>query len=179
MNAKLAKLIRAASGWQHGAEYEPPELHRPMKMPAFETYDRTIREMGPVSPGAPTNLRAHKLFGIDPSCPEGYIVDRWIPRSGNRRCVTSHTVEKIRYMTDGKTPKLALLTKDTDPGAVPGAMMPVYHIIPCLKPVHLKAGSPKRVYKELKRLQQRIGLDALYARLEAEALEAEALGAGA
>lgn len=154
MNAKKAKLIRAAARYKHAAEYEEPVLHRVLQMQDYEKHTRTVREMGPVSPGAPTNIRVH---------PAGHET----PRAGARAMVTSREVEKIRYLP-GRPYHQEPVKALTHYNAETGAFEPVYMLIPAWKPIHLKAGSPKRVYRELKRLEQTVGLDALYQRLESE-----------
>lgn len=173
MNAKTAKLIRRAAAYRPraGTEYAPLELHRVLRMPAFETHIRTIREMGPRSPGAPTNTRRELAF-IVRSAVNGQIGHReyrWVPRTGARASVVSKEVEKIRYLPDGKTPAKALMVKSDLEGARPDDMMPKYHLIPCAKPIRLKPACAKRVYRELKYLERIVGLEAIYRKLEAEA----------
>lgn len=178
MNAKTAKLLRkAAEHNNHAAEYEEVKLHHPGQMPAFETYERTIREMGPVSPGAPTNLRFVALDTLQRELPENVLMKHqgkqqlgyWVSRAGSRRYVVSHTIEKIRYNVDGKTPRKPLLSLDPKTGEY----SPQYIIIPITRPIELKLGSSKRVYRQLKRLERTIGLDALSKKLGDEAAGAQ------
>lgn len=159
------KQLRRAAAYRPGrdkTEYEKPAMHHMAEHPVFETHKRVIRELGPVVRGESPNYKTH--------------TDRWgntfdRPISGHHRFVVKREVEKIIMGLDGKTPlhpKL-VLTKMPD-GTVQHKVQTT--LVPVAKPRRLKAGSPRRVYQTLKRLEKRIGLDAVFAQLEKESLAA-------
>lgn len=137
MNGRKAKMLRKAAEYQAHSlvEYEPVQMHHWASVPTFEQHTRTVREMGPVSPGAPTTER------------------NGVPRAGERRFVTSKQVTKTRYMADGKTPAKLCMNAKGEPDLA---------IWPVVKPVHIKAGTPRRVYQGLKVLDRKVGLDKLF-----------------
>ena len=140
------KMLRRAAEYRprrDKTEYEPPAVHHMAEHPVFETHKRVIRGLGPVVRGESPNEK-----------PNGRLI------SGQNRFVVSREVEKIRYGADGKTPFKPLLDSM---GKV--RMM----LVPVAKPRRLKAGSPRRVYQTLKRLEKQVGLDAVFKQLEKEA----------
>jgi len=146
MNAKKCKMLRKAAGFGL-VEYDRPEMHHVAGMPHWRTYERTVREMGPVSPGAPTNTR------------------HGIPRAGERRCVVTKTVTSI--LRSGKAPVAVMEPhKDPETGAVTmrQSVMPY----PVSKPIRLKKGSPRAVYQDMKRMEAHEGIDKVFAQLLAE-----------
>jgi hypothetical protein len=77
------------------------------------------------------------------------------------------TVTKILYAKDGKTPlrpKFQLVKVEV-PGKPEGEQVirPVTQLIPILAPIRLKKGSPKALYRRLKKLDRSAGLDNIYA----------------
>lgn len=171
MNARKARMLRNAAGYRPGrepAKYGKPELQRVDQMPTFEKYTRTIREIGPVSPGAPTNERK-VCVGYSKSGTHPWVRhDAWVPRSGARAVVVSREVEKIRYKPDGKTPYKQVFNTRKDEATGLVVIEPVYELIPVWKPVRLEPKSPKGLYRHLKKLERTVGLDRLFAKLLAE-----------
>lgn len=147
------KMLRRAAEYRPGrdkTEYEKPAIHHLSEHPTFETHTRVIRELGPVDPSLPVRYKTR--------------TDRWGNHivkaiSGQRRRVVSREVTKIIMGKDGKTPLTILLDSHGKPRT---------QLVPVAKPRRLKAGSPRRVYKTLKRLEKRVGLDAVFAQLEKE-----------
>lgn len=88
-------------------------------------------------------------------------------------CIVGLPVEKIRYAQDGRTPAKPILISERLKNEASGKAFTVSRqateLIPIAKPRRLKAGSPRAVYKLMKRLERRIGLDNVYAQLAAEA----------
>lgn len=147
MNLKLAKFIRKAAEYRprEGTEYEAPALHTIARMPLFETRTHVIRELGPVVPGKLPNPG----------------------RDGARRYVVERTITNIVYSNDGKTPKTPLWTTMKDEHGVVH-QVPQTEFIPVAKPARLKKGSPKALYRFLKRLERTVGLEAMYDQLYRE-----------
>jgi len=88
----------------------------------------------------------------------------WDPKT---RQYLRHTVTKILYARDGKTPrrpKFQLVNMEV-PGKPEGeqVLRPVTQLIPILAPVRLKKGTPKALYRLLKKLDRSAGLDNIYA----------------
>ena len=174
MSSKF-KIMRAASGYHPGrtkVEYEAPQLRHFGEMPMYETHERTIRELGPHT--------ARRKPSIKRTCIERGIYDdgtpwehfRSRPRSGTYRRIVKRIVTKILYAKDGKTPrwpKLQLVKLEV-PGKLEGeqVLRPVTQLIPISAPVRLKQGSPKALYRTLKRLERTVGLDNVYAQMAKE-----------
>lgn len=175
------KMMRSASGYKPGtpAEYEPARLQHFGEMPKYETHTRTIRELGPVIPsyaaGTNTKDTCRRVVYWDES--NGSIVEQHFGRtkviSGGRREVLTRTVTKIIMSADGKTPRSPKinLVKREIVGKPEGLLvaMPVTELIPIGAPVRLKKGSPKAIYRMLKRIERTVGLDSYYARMAKEA----------
>ena len=142
MNPKTAKQIRRAAGYVPGApvEYEKPELHHLAHMPKFQTHTRIIREMGLPIPGQLPN---------------------W-PCSGPRRRVESREVTKIQYKLNGTEPVAPIWAEQKDPETGKSYFRPQTEFIPITKPVRLLKGSPKALYRIMKRIEKAVGLDRLY-----------------
>ena len=145
MNAKKCKMLRKAAGFGP-VEYEKPELHHAAHMPQYQTYERVIREMGAVNPGAPTNTR------------------HGIPRAGERRYAGARIETWVRMDADGKTP-VVIIERRIDPKTGVVTMVPAIQPVLVPKPAHLKRGSPREVYKVMKRMEREEGIDRVFAQL--------------
>lgn len=165
MNAKKAKRIRAAASYHPGepAQYEKPAIHHLVTVPVYETHQRTIRTLDHKHqrPEANTKLLCGKYSF-------GFLDIRRRVISGSRATVTSHTVTKIKYKADGKTPLMPVLqyVKQED-----GTMGYVPHtaLLPISTPCRLAKGSARQVYKLLKKMERTIGLDNIYNQMMKEA----------
>ena len=93
----------------------------------------------------------------------------WDPK---RKKIVSRKVTKIRYGADGRTPLSPLMQLVDVPGGDPAKPekrhVPVTQLLSIAKPVRLKKGSPKAIYRMLKKLERTVGLDNVYAQLQAE-----------
>jgi hypothetical protein len=98
------------------------------------------------------------------------VLRTWDPKT---RKIISRTVEKTRYRADGKTPlgmKLRTVTKD---GKV--EVLPETTLLSVAKPIRLKKGTPKALYRLMKRLESTVGIDNIYkAVIDAEVANAPA-----
>ena len=97
----------------------------------------------------------------------------WDPE---RKQIVSRTVTKIRYGIDGRTPLSPQMQLIEVPGGDPTRPekrhVPVTQLLSIAKPVRLKKGSPKAIYRMLKKLQRTVGLDRVYDQLQTEMQEA-------
>lgn len=174
MNEKTAKRIRNAVAYHPGQpkEYEAPALHKLGQIPTYETYKRTIRELGPMLKGEVPNRRLRPFKGWDPEIGEHCTLFRSEFRSGTRRQVVTRTVEKIRYGRDGRTPLRPIMQIVDVPGGDPSMpkkiAVPQFMVIPIAKPVRLKKGTAKAVYRALKKIERTLGLDRFYAQIVEE-----------
>ena len=160
------KQMRSASGYRPGktaVEYEKLALHHAATVPVYETYERVIRELGPTLSGVKPNVRERRRWGL---LREEY-------RTGSVRHVVQRTVTKIRYGADGKTPLRPLMQLVDMPGGDPAqpkkVHIPQSQLIPIAAPIRLKKGSPKAIYRLLKKLEQTVGLDTIYAQMAKDA----------
>ena len=170
------KMIRAASGYQPGktpAAYEKLAMHHAATVPVYETYERVIRELGPSLSRRKASVRltcVQRGTYEDGTPWEQY---RARPRSGDFRRGVEHTVTKIRYGADGKTPlspKMHLVTLPGGDPTQPKQMhVPQTQLIPIAAPIRLKKGSPKAIYRLLKKLERAVGLDNVYRQMAQEA----------
>lgn len=166
--SKKFKMMRAAAGYQPGssAEYEKLTMHHAAQMSVYQTHTRTIRELGPVIKGKRPRMRARPL-------PDG----QWYSqiRTGVVRRVVSRTVEKIMYGRDGRTPLSPVWRLvDAPGGTAPESQkihVPQTQLIPIAAPIRLKKGSPKSVYRLLKRIERVVGLDVMFEQLRAAATQ--------
>lgn len=124
------------------AEYEKPKLHHIGRMPTFEKHVRVIRELGPVVPGAKRNYKLRQ---------EGWGAPIKRPINGQRRFVVSRKVEKVIMSTDGRTPRspIHVLQKDPQTGKQEHVLQTTLFPVQCQ--VLLKRGTPKMMYRHLKR----------------------------
>lgn len=164
MNDKTAKRIRKAASVRGSgpAIYKTPEIHHLAEAPVYITHTRTIRELGPVVRGALPNWRLRYWTGAHglPYCNERRC-------SGDVRRVVTRTVEKTRYRTDGKTPlgmRFRTVEKDGKPEVLPETTL-----LSVAKPLRLKPGTPRAIYRLMKRLERRVGLDTVFNKITAEA----------
>ena len=139
MSSKF-KIMRAASGYQRGKTKVEYEPPQLRHFGEMPVYETHERMLRTWDPKAQQYLR--------------------------------HTVTKILYARDGKTPrwpKLQLVKMEV-PGKPAGeqVLRPVTQLIPILAPVRLKKGSPKALYRTLKRLERTVGLDNIYAQMAKE-----------
>ena len=99
------------------------------------------------------------------------LVRAWDPK---RKEITTREVEKIIMAADGRTPRSPKLqlVKIEVPGKPEGRQIhePVTTLIPVLAPVRLKKGTPKAIYRLLKKLERNVGLDKVYAGMQKEAV---------
>jgi hypothetical protein len=99
--------------------------------------------------------------------------ERVITSMGARGLKLKRTVTKIRYGADGKTPLRPLMQLIEVPGGDPAkpekVHVPQSQLIPIAAPVRLKKGSPKALYRLLKKLERTVGLDKIYAQMAREA----------
>lgn len=131
MNAKKCKALRAHAGNLRAPRlYEQMQIHHLAEMPAWETYERVIHEMGP----------------------KGKVVSR--------------TETRIRRMMDGRTPAAPVLGPYTDPETKIVTQRQRVELVPVAKPIRLKKGSPRAVYKLMKRIEGKMGLGVALQRLQ-------------
>jgi hypothetical protein len=99
--------------------------------------------------------------------------ERVITSMGAQGVKLKRTVTKIRYGADGKTPLRPLMQLVDVPGGDPAhpekVHVPQSQLIPIAQPIRLKKGSPKAIYRLLKKLEQTVGLDNIYAQMAKEA----------
>ena len=99
--------------------------------------------------------------------------ERVITSMGARGVKLKRTVTKIRYGADGKTPLRPLMQLVDMPGGDPAqpkkVHIPQSQLIPIAAPIRLKKGSPKAIYRLLKKLEQTVGLDTIYAQMAKDA----------
>jgi len=141
MNDKTAKLLRKAAA---------------------------LRGAGPAIYAAP---EIHHLAEAPVYQTHQRVLRAWDPKD---RKIVTRTVEKIMYSKDGRTP-LSPLWKFVDK---PGTNLdkpekihvPQTQLLSITKPIRLKPGTPKAIYRTLKWLERQIGLDAVYAKLRTEGL---------
>ena len=99
--------------------------------------------------------------------------ERVITSMGPRGLKLKRTVTKIRYGADGKTPLRPLMQVVDMPGGDPAkpekVLVPQSQLIPIAQPIRLKKGSPKAIYRLLKKLDRSVGLDNIYAQMAKEA----------
>lgn len=148
----VTSLARKA-GYKPGktvAEYEKPKLHHIGRMPVFETRERTIRYLGPVVKGAKPNGKFVR----------GWYGPKLIP--GQRRFVLSRQVTKIILMPDGKTPKspIHVLQKNPSTGVQEHVLKTMLYPVACQ--ALLKRGTPKMLYRDLKRANAKLRTPHLY-----------------
>lgn len=88
----------------------------------------------------------------------------WDPR---KKKIVAKSVEKVLMSEDGRTPRSPkmILVKVEVPGKPEGEQrhLPQTELAPVGAPVRLKKGSPKQIYRMLKRLDRKVGLRKLYA----------------
>jgi len=101
-------------------------------------------------------LQLQRVLGMPQFEKHERTLRSWDPKEQK---ITTRTVEKIRYMPDGKTPAKPLLMSDGKPQV---------EFIPAAKPVRLKKGSAKQVYRMLKRMERTVGLDNVWQQLVEE-----------
>lgn len=88
------------------------------------------------------------------------VVRSWVPKLGR---IVAETITHLRMKREGRSMVPAAPTwhqvTDPDTGAV--SMQPQMTLVEVPKPRRLAAGSCRRVYKELKTLDRRFGLEAV------------------
>lgn len=165
MNGRKAKLLRAAASYKPArdrTEYEQAELQRVIGMALWEMHTRIVRTMGPISPGAPTNVREHTTGYT----PDGTRVFTLAPRAGERRTVVFEEVSKIRYNADGKTPHRAIMETKTDPLTGGVTLVQACSPAPVTKPARVLKGGPRWLYKLLKQMERKVGIDATFEKFQ-------------
>jgi len=95
--------------------------------------------------------------------------ERVVTSMGARGVKLKRTVTKIRYGADGKTPLRPLMqlveVPSGDPAKPEKVHVPQSQLIPIAQPIRLKKGSPKALYRLLKKLERTVGLDNIYAQM--------------
>ena len=155
----LMKECRSAAGYRPGkteVEYEKPKLHHVGRMPTFEQRERVLRELRAPVPE----------FHMKPNFKRSR--DRWgnirmKPISGQRRHVVERRVTKTIMSLDGRTPKHPIMVLQKNKETVKLEHVIQTTLFPVQAPVRLRAGSPKRIYRDLKRLERKHGLESIYA----------------
>jgi hypothetical protein len=175
VNLRTAKQIRKALAYRPHAEptqYEKPQLHHIAHMPQYEKHTRVVRELGPPIVGLTPRVKQTCLRTAICAQPDGdhFEYDTFRERviSGVRRKVVSREVTKIIMSGDGKTARSLLWHLVKDPETGEQHHTPLTELVPVAKPARLRKGSPRQVYKLMKKLERNTGLENIFAGLVAE-----------
>lgn len=96
------------------------------------------------------------------------VIRSWSPRAGK---IVSTEVEKVLLTQHGRLQHPKPLIKFRDDEKDPAIRIPYQstELVPVTRPRRLKVGSSKRVYKTLKLIERREGLDTMFKQLHQEA----------
>lgn len=92
------------------------------------------------------------------------FVRAWDPKL---RQIVAQAVTKVIMSADGRTPRKPILVLVKDPQTQEQRVEPQTELAPVQAPIRLKVGTPKWQYRQLKKLERRVGLVQAYKQIRA------------